>query len=828
MNMDYTLQASSIPDVLARLPAGMAAAFSPFSTSGEVAMNGNLSGAFGANDVPVLRTSWKLSNGRIRSAQYPDREGIELLEIDGSVYLDFSHKTSSTLQLDKLAVQSRALNILATAGAKDLFTAPYLHSAIKGDLDFLQLKKDFPLPDSLDMQGRVHLDVTGECFLDDILHADVGKIKANGEVDIDSMQLVYPPQKLSVAVPLLRGRFGSNYKDTSRRRERDILFRGRISADSIAIAMERLTVHTGKWSATFSTSPAKDSATIAPMFSNVRLDNLLVRKDSMRLQAKRMSGTVATRALLSDPTQPEYLLRFTLDTLRSRTPDFSGSINTGRLRVQLHQRPATTTARRRTDTTATALRQQRANRLSSAATAAGSSAIVDMQLESQEAKTLLRQWNIAGTLDVGRARIRTPHFPLRTQIVEGAIDFSADSVKIKKLQVRLGRARINLQGDIKGIRQALLNNRRVTAAFQMEADTINLNQMIRALAAGSNYNFRDSRTKDSIAGALLDESKELPMTVQDTLPAGVFVVPRNIDFTLQAKINKTYYSKMELDRVNTQVIVRNQAIQVPDASLHSNIGDLRLALVYQAQNPKGAEIGLDLFLQQIQVKELIGTFPLFDTLTPMLRSFEGVVDCHMTGLSKLDSLMNVDFATATASCSLSGKNLMLLDGETFSSIAKTLYFKNKQRNLIDSVSLELILRDNYLLIFPFVLSIDRYQVAVGGTQHLDMHFDYHISILKWPVPLLKIGLNLTGTPDNMKIRLAKRLYADLDDPVKKHSLYGHLFNVRDELEKQLKKDIAAIIEEAPVSRTRRRASAPAIDDTLRRRFFASDTTGVEN
>ncbi|MDR2358737.1 MAG: hypothetical protein LBD87_02900 [Prevotellaceae bacterium] len=826
MNIDYTLQASSIPEALAHLPAGFSSALSRFSTAGEVAVQGNLSGAFGANDLPVLRTSLKLSNGQVRSAKYPGRKGIELLEIDGSAYLDFSRKTPSTLQLDKLAVQSPALNIHVTAGAKDLFTAPYLQTAVKGDVDFTQLKKNFPPKDSMDMQGQIHLDISGECFLDNVLNGDWGKIKANGDVDIDSMQVAYPARKLLITVPCLRGRFGSNYKDTSRRRERDILFNGRVSADSITIAMDTLSVRTGKWSAIFSTSPAKDLASIAPVFSSVRLENLVVRKDSLRLQARRMSGTVATRPLKTDPAKPEYLLRFTLDTLRSRAPGFSGSINTGKLRIQAHRRPAATVTRTRSDTASAAAQQRRANRPLSA-TAAANSDVVNMRMESQEAKTILRQWNIAGSVDIQRARVRTPHFPLRTQIVEGAIDFSIDSVKIKQLQMRLGRSRVNLSGSLRGIRQALLNNRRITAAFEIEADTINLNQMIRALVAGSNYSFQDNRVKDSISGALLDETEEIPLTVQDdTTLAGVFVVPRNIDFTMQAKINKAYYSKLVLDSVNTQFIVRNQAVHAPDVRLHSNIGNMQLAFAYQANNPKNAEIGLDLFLHRIQVKELINAFPLLDSLAPMLRSFEGVVDCHVTGLSKLDAMMNVDFSTATASCSLSGENLTLLDGETFSSIAKTLYFKNKQRNIIDSVSLELILRDNYILIFPFVLSIDRYQVAVGGTQYLDMRFDYHISILKWPVPLLKIGLNLTGIPGDMKIRLAKRLYSDLDDPVKKHSLYGRLFNVRQELEKQLQKDISAIINEAPASRTRRRRTAPAVDDTLRRRFFASDTTGV--
>jgi hypothetical protein len=179
-----------------------------------------------------------------------------------------------------------------------------------------------------------------------------------------------------------------------------------------------------------------------------------------------------------------------------------------------------------------------------------------------------------------------------------------------------------------------------------------------------------------------------------------------------------------------------------------------------------------------------------------------------------------------------GKNLVLLDGETFTEIAKMLYFKNKQRNLIDSISVEMILRDNYLMIFPFHLAIDRYQVALGGTQYLNMDFDYHITVLKSPIPF-KFGLNLKGNPDHMKIRLAKALYKDIGDPVKKKMLYGVLFNLRNAMERKIKKDIETIINQEPVRRTRTRteesksssrAAAP-LEDSLRV-FFASDTTGV--
>jgi hypothetical protein len=111
-----------------------------------------------------------------------------------------------------------------------------------------------------------------------------------------------------------------------------------------------------------------------------------------------------------------------------------------------------------------------------------------------------------------------------------------------------------------------------------------------------------------------------------------------------------------------------------------------------------------------------------------------------------------------------------------------------------------------------------------------MDFDYHITVLKSPVPF-KFGLNLKGNPDHMKIRLAKALYKDIGDPVKTRSLYGVLFNLRNAMERKIKNDIETIINREPVRRTRpdertvaNRATAP-MEDSLRV-FFVSDTTGV--
>ena len=50
-----------------------------------------------------------------------------------------------------------------------------------------------------------------------------------------------------------------------------------------------------------------------------------------------------------------------------------------------------------------------------------------------------------------------------------------------------------------------------------------------------------------------------------------------------------------------------------------------------------------------------------------------------------------------------------------------------------------------------------------------MHFDYHISILKSPLPF-KAGINITGTPEKMKFRLGKAKYKDDVTPAAIHKV----------------------------------------------------------
>ena len=148
----------------------------------------------------------------------------------------------------------------------------------------------------------------------------------------------------------------------------------------------------------------------------------------------------------------------------------------------------------------------------------------------------------------------------------------------------------------------------------------------------------------------------------------------------------------------------------------------------------------------------------------MLKSFEGIINCQIAATSQIDTNMNFMLPTIEGVARIKGDSLVLLDGETFAEIAKMMKFKNRERNLVDSIAVEIAINDNQIEIFPFIMKMDRYTTAISGKQDMDMNLNYHISVLKSPIPM-RMGINITGNLDDFKFKIGKALYKDTNIPV---------------------------------------------------------------
>ncbi|MGZ2609045.1 AsmA family protein [Bacteroides fragilis] len=369
-------------------------------------------------------------------------------------------------------------------------------------------------------------------------------------------------------------------------------------------------------------------------------------------------------------------------------------------------------------------------------------------------------WMPKGIVGFNRLRFRTPEFGLPIRMSKTAVTVDGPKITLKNASVRIGRSNMTATGDMMGVYRAMTKGEKLTAHLSLTSDLIDCNQLINSLS------FPEDTTE----------------VLTDSVPSEMklFVIPRNIDFELQTDLKKVIFEKILFENVHGAVDIKNQAIHLEDLSMRALDADMKAVMVYKAGSPRGGYAGFDFKIRNINIAKLVDFVPALDTIVPMLRSFKGRVMFDVAADARLDSAMNIRIPTLRSAIHIKGDSLVLMDGETFAEISKMLMFKNKKENVFDSISVNVTVHDGNVTVYPFLVEIDRYKAAVGGEQGLDMNFNYHISILKSPLPF-KAGVNISGNLDKMKFRIGKAKYKDAVTPAAVHRVDSTRMNMGNEI-----------------------------------------------
>ena len=233
---------------------------------------------------------------------------------------------------------------------------------------------------------------------------------------------------------------------------------------------------------------------------------------------------------------------------------------------------------------------------------------------------------------------------------------------------------------------------------------------------------------------------------------------------------------MLFENVRGDVDIRNQAIHLKELSMRGLGATMNTTLPLPDRPPRQRLRSFDLRLSNVQHRQPRRLHPSLDSIVPMLRSFQGTVDFNVAAASGLDSCFNLQIPTLRSAIHLRGDSLVLMDGETFAEISKKFLFKNKERNLIDSIAVNISVQDGNVTVLPLhhtdgPLQGRRRRNAGPGHELRLPHI-----ILKSPIPF-KLGLNIRGNLDKMKFGLGRAKYKNAVTPVEIRKVDSTIVNM---------------------------------------------------
>ena len=389
---------------------------------------------------------------------------------------------------------------------------------------------------------------------------------------------------------------------------------------------------------------------------------------------------------------------------------------------------------------------------------------IDISLDKSLAK-YFRDWDLDGRFSIEKGMLMTPYFPLRNSLQGFDLTFSNDRIGIEKFDVKSGDSDISATGELTGLKRALLGRR---GMLKLDADIqsrgVNANQLLAAYSTGSNYNPEGVSKLEDISDEEYIEQIVLDTTTTAAVPS-LIVIPANLNADITLKASDIEYSDLNIHTATAELIMKERCVQIKDTKALTNMGDISLEGFYATQSKRDIKTGFSLNFKNITAEKVINLMPAVDTLMPLLKSFGGMLDCELAATAKLDTSMNIIMPSINGILRIGGEDLTIKENEMFRKLARVLVFKNKKEGRIDKMTVEGMIKDSKVEVFPFILEMDRYMLGLSGVQNMDMSFRYHASLIKSPF-LIKVGMDIYGPDfDNMKFKIGKPKYKNRNVPV---------------------------------------------------------------
>ena len=362
---------------------------------------------------------------------------------------------------------------------------------------------------------------------------------------------------------------------------------------------------------------------------------------------------------------------------------------------------------------------------------------------NKKEENALLKWNPRLKIDLKNGELNMPtRLPEPVVIPSIEFKYSNREMTIDNSRIELGRSDLNLKGNVRNIGKWFRHKDILQGELEIVSNHCDANQLLSWFSA-------DQGSEEEPASETKEDNKA-PKEESDP-----FLVPTDVNLALNTHIKEVKIFNQNAKDLKGGIYVKDGVLILDEVGFVCRAAKLQLTAMYETPRRNDLYMGLDYHMIDVDIDELLSMIPELEQMVPMLSSFKGDAQFHLAAETYLNAKYEPKMSTLRGAASLTAKDLVVLDGETFDQIAKLLMFKKKTENKIDSINAEITLYKNQIDVYPLCVQMDNYMVALGGRHRTDMTFDYDINVLS-PIYL---GVHVGGNMDNLSIKLAKCKFA---------------------------------------------------------------------
>ena len=719
-----------IQEILALVPERFKASLKDIKVDGLMALEANVKGTYTDSIMPVLTAHLDVKEGK--GAYKPLPYTVRDLQLDADARLDLNKQQPSTVTINKLSAKTKESRIAAKGKVEDLLEDMLLdlHLDIDANLpDFAYF-----MPKEMDLKGQTKGKANAKIRLSDL--SEMRLEKGTIDADLTLTDIAYTMDSMEATLPYTKAKVFIPNKNPSRK-----------SVNWACVDLDTKQVD-------FSMDTTINAALGASMI-RIEAANVLNNEQDYFASIHTASLDGRFEDIHADLTNAE------LEAYLAGGKKMSAKIQTDALQAEMGEELMAKTE---------ALRIEAAARYK-----AGE-------------ENILLQWNPRLTIHLKNGEVRMPErLPEPVYIPSIEFAYSNKAMNIANSRIELGNSDLNIKGNVRHIGGWFRHKKILEGELDIVSDHCDANQLMAWFSA-------DEETSQE-SGAESQESKaesqeELTSTPEQNTPDSTkemepFMVPLDVDLALNTNLKEVEIFNQVAKDLKGGIFMQEGNLILDEVGFVCRAAKLQLTAMYRSPRRNHLYLGMDYHMVDVDIDELLTMIPNLEEMVPMLSSFKGAAEFHLAAETYLNSQYQPKMSTLRGAASLTGKDLVVLDGETFDKISKLLLFSKKTENKIDSINAELTIYKNQIDVYPLCVQMDNYMVALGGRHNTNMTFDYDINVLS-PIYL---GVKVSGSMDDLQIKLAKCKFAQDFKPHWYQKVDNQSRELRERIKQSMEKNV---------------------------------------
>ncbi len=715
VDLNSTLKTPSLSEFVRLMPGSILEGKRELTSSGDISLGVSVVGVYSDSLMPLVRARLDVVDA---SARFDSKKvSIESLNCSATALVDLNVPSESYVDIKNLRVNSTGILDLSLEGrVGDILGNPSVDVRMVSDIDFDRFAELFPLGDGISFGGRNKSDLKIQCRVNDILSNNYGKLYLDGESVFEALRFNVDGRGYSgdstntgfLLVDMQSGRmlFGDRVRENnSRTLLCDVDFSNFAFRDNSGV---RFGVVDFSLKAGANFDRATHEVNGVGVQASIR-DVSGGVDGQLDLVSRRSEMTLTIVPKTKESGDMRIYANVQSDSLRVDDPvgdSFVWLSNVG-ANVELNRRG-------------------------------------------------VRDWGVVGDVGFVDFSMFSELFPLDVSVSQTSVKVDDNRIELRGADLQLGSSRVVATGEINNLFSVLFASDRrrapvMSGNLSVSSPLLDVRELIVAMNQGSVVSAVDSDSVVVVSGDSVS----------------MLIVPRNVDFDFDLNIDKVVLDGgATLNRIRGKASMHNGVLRLRRLSLRTLGARASCSMTYRNYRRDRANMQLELKLNRVDINRIGELMPSIDSMMPVLQSFEGIVDFGLVAKTDFSSSMDLLLPTTVGAVSIGGRDLVLMDSETFASLSKMLMFRNKKRNLIDSMSVMVMLEDLRAEVLPFRVDIDRYSAIVGGYQTIDpvsygIDYFYNVSILRSPLPF-KAGVDIFGTLDDWDFKISRAKLKNTD------------------------------------------------------------------